>query len=153
MKRISALVLVFAIGCGSSSSPTTSGDAKGQAAATAPEVMPNRDEAIASIREFFTDPGGGVGYLKVDVEQVSDAIPAPRELVPGGGSGWAFSVNMSCENVVGDRQQNRNWLIVIGREQGKAKVKDYYNDLTRMANSPAGRDWFAKSGFGEPTIE
>jgi hypothetical protein len=44
-------------------------------------------------------------------------------------------------------QQNKNWLIVIGREAGKAKVKDYYNDPTRMANSPVGRDWFAKNGF------
>ena len=84
---------------------------------------------------------------------MSEPVDAPKELVPGGGEAWACSVNMTCENVFGDKQQNRNWLVVIGRDGGKAKVKDYYNDLTRMANSPVGKDWFAKNGFAEPTID
>jgi hypothetical protein len=89
----------------------------------------------------------------VEVDKVSEAVVAPKELVPGGGEGWAYSVSMTCENVVGDKQQNKNWLVVIGRDRGKVKVKDYYNDLTKMANSPVGKDWFAKNGFAEPTID
>ena len=152
MKRTSALLLLFAIGCGGSK-PSQPAENKDQPVAAAPVEKPNADEAIASIREYFTDPGAGVGFLKVEVDKVSEPVPAPRELVPGGGDAWAYSVTMTCENVVGDRQQNKNWLIVIGRDRGKATVKDYYNDLTRMANSAVGKEWFAKNGFAEPTIE
>jgi hypothetical protein len=155
--RYSVLMLVFAVGCGSKPSQPSSGDANQQpgVAAHAPTTMgkPNPDETVALIREFFTDPARGVGFLNVQVEQVSEAVPAPKELVPGGGEGWAYSVNMTCENVVGDRMHNKNWLVVIGRDAGKARVKDYYNDLTKMSNSPVGKEWFAKNGFGEPTID
>jgi hypothetical protein len=156
VKRISALFLGFAIiGCGSKATqPAGEGDKNQQpVAAVVATGKPNSDEAIASIREYFTDPAGGVGFLNVEVEKVSEAVAAPRELVPGGGEGWAYSVSMTCENVVGDKQQNKNWLVVIGRDSGKVKVKDYYNDLTKMVNSPVGKDWFAKNGFAEPTID
>lgn len=154
MKRTSLLFLLFAIGCGGSPSSQPADNAKQPiAGAPAPTGTPNADEAIATIREYFTDPGAGVGFLKVDVEKVSEPVPAPRELVPGGGEAWAYSVTMTCENVVGDKQQNKNWLIVIGRDAGKATVKDYFNDLTKMSKSPVGKEWFAKTGFAEPTIE
>ena len=153
MKRISTLLFLFAIGCGGQTSQPT--ENKVQPAVEAPLATgkPNPEEAVASIREFFMDPGAGVGFLKIDIDKVSEPVVAPRELVPGGGEAWAYSVSMTCENVVGDKQQNKNWLIVIGRERGKATVKDYFNDLTRLSNSPVGKDWFAKNGFGEPTID
>lgn len=148
-------MLLFAIGCGGSqpTQPAGGDNSNQNGAAPAPAVKPNADEAVASIREYFTDPGTGVGFLKVEVEKVSEPVAAPRELAPDGAECWAYSVNMTCENIVGDKQQNKNWLIVIGRDQGKARVKDYYHDLTKMANSPVGKDWFAKNGFVEPTIE
>jgi hypothetical protein len=154
MKRTSVLLLLFALGCGGSQpTPPDAGKQVQPAAAPLPTGKPNAEEAIASIREYFTDPGSGTGYLRVDVDKVSEPVAAPSALVPGGGEAWAYSVTMTCENVVGDRQHNKNWLIVIGRDRGKATVKDYFNDLTRMANSPVGKEWFAKNGFGEPTIE
>ncbi len=153
MKRTSTLLLLFALGCGGSQ-PTPNAARQDQPTAMPlPTGKPNAEETIASIREYFTDPGTGTGYLKVDVDKVSEPVAAPKELVPGGGEAWAYSVTMTCENVVGDKQQNKNWLIVIGRDHGKARVKDYFNDLTKMANSPVGKEWFAKNGFGEPTIE
>jgi hypothetical protein len=151
VKKYCALLFVFAIGCGSKSNQPPGGDAQPAAAPVAGK--PNPDETIASIREYFTDPAYGVGFHSVQVEKVSDPVDAPKELVPGGGEAWACSVSMTCENVFGDKQQNRNWLVVIGRDGGKAKVKDYYNDLTKMANSPVGKEWFAKNGFAEPTID
>jgi hypothetical protein len=152
MKRVSLLFLTFAIGCGSSQSSAPSTGSKQQPAATtevAATGKPSSDEAIDSIREYFTDRGAGVGYQKVDVERVSDPVEAPKDV----GEAWAFSVTMKCESILGDTLHNKNWLVLIGREQGKAKVKQVYNDLNRIAESPLGKEWFVKSKFPEPSVE
>ena len=159
MKRVSLFLLLFAIGCGGNQPASPKADSappSGNASASAnPATVgkPSEDEAVASIREYCTDPGSGVGYLNVDVEKVSAAVEAPKEVAAGTGEAWAYSVDMTCESIVGDKLHAKNWLMLIGRENGKVKVKDCYHDLERASTSPLGKDWWAKNGFPEPSIE
>ena len=60
---------------------------------------------------------------------------------------------MNCNNVIGERQQNKNWLVLIGRENGRATVKDYFCNVERVEQSALGGEWFAKKGFAAPGIE
>lgn len=113
--------------------------------------MPSTNEAIDSIRDFFTD--SGIGLSNVEVENVSAPVEAPNESVQGSSKVWACSVTLKCDNVIGEKQLNKNWLVLIGREQGKARVASYYKSLTEISESKLGKEWFAKSGFAEPSIE
>jgi len=146
MKRVSLLMLVFAIGCGGNKSQAPSANnAQPANGPTAPK--PSDEEAIASIRTFLTDPSAGIGFQSVEVEAVSPPMEAPKEA----GDAWVYSVSMKCESILGDKLHHKNWLMLVGRQDGKVKVKECFNNLERIKESPLGNDWWAKSGLPEPT--
>ncbi len=157
MKRVSLMMLAFVIGCGGSQTGAPSPEsntpsAENASSATSSTGKPSEDEAIESIREFFTDPSQAIGFLKCDVEKISAPIETPKEVLNG--ETWAFSVTVKGKSLVGDTDiLHRNWLILIGRENGKAKVKEYFHSLERVANSPLGKEWWAKTGLPEPTTD
>jgi hypothetical protein len=146
MKRVALFLLVFAAGCGGKPAPEAPEAKSPTVGGPAPTTAgkPSEDEAAASIKEYFTDPG--MGWSNVEVKELSAPVAAPADA----GDLWAYSVTMTCDNVVGDKMLNKNWLILIGRENGKPRVKDYYQSLERVAGSPLGKEWFAKSGLPEP---
>lgn len=155
MKRVSLfLLLAAAVGCGGKPADPT-GDNKAQPgdaqAAATTAGKPTEAEAIASIREFFTDPG--MNWKNVEVMSVSPPVEAPKEAAPGVSELWAYSVTMTGDNVIGEKVLNKNWLILIGRENGKPRVKHCFNSLERVASSPLGKEWWAKSGLPEPVVE
>jgi hypothetical protein len=153
MKRVALILFLTAIGCGKSSNTPESQDHSTPNTTAAPTTSgkPSDSEAITSIREYFTDPG--MGWSNVEVMQVSAPVEAPKEAAPGMSELWAYSVTMTGENVIGEKVLNRNWLVLIGRENGKPKVKDCFNSLERVTASPLGKDWWAKSGLPEPVLD
>jgi hypothetical protein len=155
MKYTTAMVLfAFTMGCDGSkpSAPTAEKPGSLSLASSFPTTgKPNRDEVVASINEFFSGPGAG--FTNVRVETVSDPVDAPPTVVRDMGEAWVCSMTMTCNNVIGDRQQNKNWLVLIGRENGRATVKDYFCNLERIEQSALGGVWFASKGFAAPGIE
>lgn len=158
MKRFSSLLLILIVGC-SASSPTSNKEHPSSSPASSEATMavttgkPSLDETKESIRDFFTDPCMGVCYSKVEIQSISEPIQAPAALIQDNSQAWGCSVTMTCASILGDQIINKNWIILIGRENGKAKVKDYYNNLMRLTSSPAGKEWVAQNKFSEPTIE
>jgi hypothetical protein len=155
MKRASILFTVLiAVGCGGKPAPSTGEQQQAGGSTTQPATTagkPSEAEALASIREYFSNPGSG--WSNVEVVAVSVPVEAPKEAAPGVSELWAYSVTMTCDNVIGEKMLNKNCLILIGREYGKPSVKDYFNSLERVAASPLGKDWWAKSGLPEPVVE
>ena len=144
------LVFAFAVGC-NDAKPAATTDAAQSGTQSPTTGKPNTDETVASIREYFSGPE--VGFTNVQVEKVSDPVEAPKQVVEGLGEAWVCSVTMNCNNVIGEHQQNKNWLVLINRENGHATVKDHYYSLERVENSPLGKEWFAQKGFPTPAIE
>lgn len=153
MKRTALLLILAAVGCGTSPAPSepTGHQAPPALPAATTSGTPSESEAVASIREYFTDPG--MGWSNVEVMQVSAPVEAPKAAAPGVSELWAYSVTMTGDNVVNERVLNKNWLVLIGRENGKPKVTDCFNSLERVAASPLGKDWWAKSGLPEPVAD
>lgn len=150
MKRISLAMLAFAIGCGGgnqSKTPTAENGQPANATSAAATTRPSEAEAAAIIRDYLTDPASGVGFQNIELEKVSQPLEAPKEV----GDAWVYSVSMKCESVIGDKLHNKNWLILVGHQDGKVKVKECYHNLERIKESPLGNDWWAKSGLPEPT--
>ena len=149
MKRyLSLLVVLFAMGCGSQ--PTSPKSEKtGDESASLPAGKPSPDETIASVRDFFAE----CGLSNLQVEKVSEPVEAPRNAIQGTGDVWVCSVTMSSNDVFGNKQLNKNWLVMIGRDHGKPTVKQYYSNLEGVVNSPLGMEWFAKKGFPTPEVE
>ncbi len=153
MKRFYLFVLFsFAIGCGSKpSSPTAATNEPAAPARVATTCgKPSADEAAASIREYFTDPG--VGCSDVQIETLSEPVEAPVVVRPGTNEAWFFSTTMTCNNVVGEKLKNKDCLLLIARENGRPTVKECYNCLERLQQSPVGKEWFTSKGFAEPAI-
>jgi hypothetical protein len=154
MKRASLFLFILAaVGCGGKPAPST-GEQQQAGSSALPATTagkPSEAEALASIREYFSNPS--CGWSNVEVVAVSAPIEAPKEAAPGVSELWAYSVTMTCDNVIGDKMLNKNCLILIGREHGKPSVKDYFNSLERVAASGLGKDWWAKSGLPEPVVE
>jgi hypothetical protein len=156
MKRVLIVVVAFAIGCNGSqpSQPKTPQNSDSTSAAPAKAFpsagKPSEEEAVASIREYFTAPGSGAGFLSVEIERISAPIDTPKEH----GDTWAYSVSLKGESLVGGMTiHHKNWVVLVGREDGRTRVKDYYHTLERAANSPLGKDWWAKSGLPSPPSE
>jgi hypothetical protein len=154
MKFATTIALfAFIVGCDGAkpSAPATEKPGPESLAKPFPTTgKPNRDEAVDCIREFFSGPGAG--FTNVRVETVSEPIDAPPTIVHEVGEAWVCSMSMTCNNVIGEHQQNRNWLILIVRENGRATVKDYFCNLERIEQSALGGEWFAQKGFAAPGI-
>ena len=147
MKRyLSLLVVLFAMGCGQSKSPTSD---KTGGEPEMPAGKPSSDETIASVRDFFAE----CGLSNVQIEKVSEPVEAPRNAIQGAGDVWVCSVTMTSNDVFGNKQLNKNWLVLIGRDNGKPTVKQYYNNLEGVETSAIGKEWFVKKGFPTPEIE
>ena len=89
----------------------------------------------------------------MQIEKVSEPVEAPRNAIQGAGDVWVCSVTMSSNDVFGNKQLNKNWLVLIGRDNGKPTVKQYYNNLEGVETSAIGKEWFVKKGFPTPEIE
>jgi hypothetical protein len=154
MKRfLSLLMLSCAIGCGGGKPDSPGSAEKSQPGQSAPLAMPtgkpSAEEAVSTIRQFFSQPG--VGFSNVQIEKISEAVEAPPEAGLGWGEVWVYAVTMHCE-FLGDRQLNKDWLVLMNRENGRATVKDYYHNLERVQFSPLGKDWFVSKGFADPDV-
>jgi hypothetical protein len=153
MKRAYVLVFAFAMGCGGNPPSQPKAQQSSESSSTAPANAitsagkPSEEEAIATIREYFAAPDSGAGFLNVEVEKISAPIDTPKEQ----GDTWAYSVSLKGESMVGGMTiHHQNWVVLVGREDGRTKVKDYFHTLERAANSPLGKDWWAKSGLPAP---
>ena len=155
MKRVIAMIsMVFAVGCGGSPSNGPAADNKTSStsgvAASSAEGKPSSEEATNTIREFFSGPS--VGFSNVEVEKVSDPVETPKSFSQSWGDVWIYCVTMTCKNVVCEKQKNKDWLVFINRENGKATVKDYYGNLEKVEKSPLGKSWFVQKGLPDPTV-
>jgi hypothetical protein len=151
MKRLMSLLLFgCAVGCGGNqpAAPVAESQSSPRSAPVVATGKPSTDEAISSIREYFSTPV--CGFSNIQVEKISDPVEAPKQAA--GDDAWVCSVTMNCNNVIGCPQQNKNWLVLMSRDHGRVTVKDHYHNLERLEQSPLGKQWFAQKGFPEPVV-
>ena len=125
MKRVIGLLAaaMLATGCGGGKAKVDADQAAGK---------PQADETKSCIVCYM----GQCGWNDVEIVNVADCAKPPEGAIVG--ESWAYTFSARYTNVFGERQVSENWIAVVGRAEGKALVKNCYDNTLRLVGGHRG---------------
>ena len=124
------LALVAAAGCGKSSTPVA--DSGEMAIATG-------KPADVEVKTCIADYLAQCGWKDVQFASVVDQASLPPTAKTTG-EAWAFGFTASYSNVFGERQTSENWVAVVARDGGVAKVTSCFDETKQLVAGHNGQE-------------
>jgi hypothetical protein len=116
---------LLAAGCGKSEAPKAEG----------PAGRPGTEEARTCIVTYLAQ----CGWKDVELVRLADSpdIPTPAK-VPA--DAWAYTFSATYTNVFGERRTSENWVAVLTRADGQARLKSCFDESRRLVGGHSGEE-------------